>query len=78
MNDKFEILFTTVPGYEHLVADIEFGGQRLCRLSKEGGVMEIEFHSDLYVMTKSPSMKFDLARFREMLKRAEDALKRRP
>lgn len=77
MITKFEILFITLNNHEHLAAEIEHGGQRLCRITKERGNsdMDIEFLTDFYVQTEQIKMKFSLDTFMEVVSTARDQLR---
>jgi len=75
---EFRIDFVSDADHEHLMAEISFNGQRLCILDKEGGndQIEIEFLTDLYVLTESVKMKFSLARFLEIIEITRADLKK--
>ncbi|KWO50162.1 hypothetical protein WT98_16980 [Burkholderia territorii] len=64
--------------HEHLVAEISFGGQRLCVIDKERGndKMRIEFLVDLYVLSNSVNMKFSLDEFIKTLDSARAELEK--
>lgn len=75
---EFHIDFVSDMDHEHLMAEISFGGQRLCVIDKEGGndQMRIEFLVDLYVIPNSVEMKFSLDEFLKTLDVAKAELEK--
>ncbi|WP_227791679.1 MULTISPECIES: hypothetical protein [Burkholderia] len=73
----FNIDFVSDMEHEHLMAEVSFGGQRLCIIDKENGndQMRIEFLVDLYVLPESVEMKFSLDEFIKTLDTAKTELK---
>lgn len=74
----FVVDFVSDVNREHLMAEICFNGQRLCLLDKEAGNdnMEIEFLVDLYVLSNSVKMKFNLDEFIKALEVARRDLEK--
>ncbi|WP_230974261.1 hypothetical protein [Burkholderia stagnalis] len=77
MMTVFNIDFVSDMDHEHLMAEVSFGGQRLCIIDKENGndQMQIEFLVDLYVLPESVEMKFSLDEFTKTLDAAKAELK---
>lgn len=74
---NFEIDFVSDLRYEHLLVEISYRQQRLCIINKEHGNdnLEIEFVSDIRILTEDVVMKFPLAEFESVLKEACNDLK---
>jgi len=73
----FDIDFVSDMEHEHLMAEISFGGQRLCIIDKENGndQMQIEFLVDLYILPESVGVKVSLDEFLKALDVAKAELK---
>jgi len=73
----FEIDFVSDVNSEHLMAEISFRKQRLCRIDKELGEdrMEIEFLSDLRLLPEEVVLKFRLADFEAVIREAVEELR---
>ncbi|MGS0744263.1 hypothetical protein ACVBEF_21010 [Glaciimonas sp. GG7] len=75
--NNFEIDFVSDCDHEYLMAEISYRKQRLCLINKEQGndSMEIEFLTDLYLLSGKINMKFPLSEFEAVIKGARDELR---
>ncbi len=76
MNGDFEIDFFSDSKYEELTVEISYKNQILCQMNKDKGVdnIEIEFFTDLRVLSEQVEMKFSLNDFFDVLREAKKGL----
>jgi hypothetical protein len=77
---EFSMDFVSTTESEHLMIEVCYLGQRLCRLDKELGndSIRIEFLTDQYVLPEPVAMLFSLREFGQVLREAESALRECP
>ncbi|GKX61439.1 hypothetical protein [Pragia fontium] len=76
MNGDFEIDFFSDSKYEELTVEISYKNQILCQMNKDkgGDNIEIEFFTDLRVLSEQVEMKFSLNDFFDVLREAKKGL----
>lgn len=73
----FSFDFVSDTRFEELAVEVSFQGQRFFQLNREKGIenIEVEFLSDIRLLSEEVGMIFPLRIFEEVLREAVDALK---
>jgi hypothetical protein len=74
--ERFQLMFVSDVRLEHLAVEIQFNGQRLCMVSRERGIdqMQVEFLTNVYVVDADVVMQFPLAEFEHAVSEARRLL----